>query len=251
MSVPNVLFVAWQDAESRRIVPIARLLRVGGEYEFAYVGAVEQARALGFGPLLAFPDISEVYRSKALPPLLSNRLMPKSRPEFPDYVGQLDLSEETAEPFTVLARSGGRRTTDRLEVFAPLASLGDESEGLFLVRGIRHVPGAEAALEQLAPGAPLRIMADVHNEVNPAALLLRCEEKRLVGFVPDYLANELASAGAQLRSLSLSVVKVNPPPAPVHHRLLCRLRCGNALGDRLFRGEAYRPLSARATVLAA
>ena len=81
MTTRDLLFVAWQDAESRRIVPIGRLLRRDGRYEFAYVNAVSDARALGFEALLTYPDLEEVYESRDLPPLFSNRLLPKRRPE--------------------------------------------------------------------------------------------------------------------------------------------------------------------------
>jgi hypothetical protein len=248
---PNLLFLAWQDAESRRIVPIARLLEQGGRYQFAYINAVVEARALGFEPLLSFPRLDEVYESSELPPLLSNRLMPRGRPEFASYLGELGLSADHAEPFTVLARSGGRRTTDRLEVFAPPAKTERGYEGLFLARGVRHVPGSEEALTELRAGNSLFVMADLQNDANPAALVLRDPGKRLLGYVPDYLANEIATSGTPAASLQVGVERVNLPPAPVHHRLLCRFRLPEDVGDKLFRGESFRSISTQAWATAA
>jgi len=57
MKSPEVLFVAWQEPVSRKILPIARLLKHDGDYEFAYINAVEEATRLGFQPLLTFPDL--------------------------------------------------------------------------------------------------------------------------------------------------------------------------------------------------
>src|SRR5690606_4417967 len=135
------------------------------------------------------------------------------------HLQRLGLSEAEAEPFTILARTAGRKQTDKLEVFAPPQVVNDTAEGLFLVRGLRHIPGAEDAAEQLAEGAALFVMADVQNDVNPAALALRSERRELLGFVPDYLARELANHALPARSLKVQVKRMNPAPAPVHQRL--------------------------------
>jgi hypothetical protein len=251
MTSRELLFIAWQDPQSRRILPIGRLLRQDGGYEFAYVQAVVEAEQFGFEPLLTFPDLDEVYRTREVPPLFSNRLMPKNRPDFANYLGELGLSVDNAEPFTVLSRSGGRRVTDRLEIFAPPTQLGDVHEGVFLLRGVRHVPNSEEALGRVLLQERLFVMADVQNPANPGALALRDEQKHLLGFVPDYLASELNATGAHPSCLSVTALKLNPPPAAVHHRLLCQYQCPKEFGGLLFRGPKYRPVSTRATDVAA
>ncbi len=247
MTPPNLLYVAWQASESRRILPVARLLRTGDGYEFTYIGAVNEARKLGFLPLVTFPELGEVYRCAELPPLFSNRVMSPSRPDFRRHLAEFALSSEDGEPFTVLARSGGRRTTDKLEVFAPPAPLATGAEGLFLARGVRHVAGSEEALQDLVPGATLGVLAEPNNDVNPAALLLQDARGRTLGYVPDYLANELARVGGSPELLQVTVVKVNPAPAPVHHRLLCKYVWTGDSEHRLFAGDEYQPLPAAAT----
>jgi hypothetical protein len=76
-----------------------------------------------------------------------------------------------------------------------------------------------------------------------------------VGYVPDYLANELAEAqdphsppdaappSAEVRAEVLSAERVNHPPAAPIYSVLCRYTCSAALGSRLFRSERYQPLS--------
>lgn len=244
---PQVLFVAWQDERSRKIVPVGRLLRISDGYEFAYIGAVDRARQLGFQPLLTFPEFESVYRSTELPPVFKNRLMSASREDFAAHVARLALRVDEAEPFTVLARSAGRRETDRLEVFAPPQIVGDNAQGLFLARGLRHIPHAEDATEQLTEQARLFVMADVQNDVNPEALGLRNEQCQLLGFVPDYLAHELARTTCPTSLLNVHVLRVNPRPAPVHHRLLCQFEYPHAKAPALFSGVDYEPLSSAAT----
>ena len=94
-------------------------------------------------------------------------------------------------------------------------------------------------------------MADVQNESNGAALLLRTASKHVVGYFPDHLANELHDAHADLATVRATVSRVNPPPAPMLHRLLCHFTCPSELGGQLYRGKRYHPLSARATEFAA
>jgi hypothetical protein len=120
-----------------------------------------------------------------------------------------------------------------------------------LARGVRHLPECEKALESVTPGNQLFVMADVQNESNGAALLLRTASKHVVGYFPDHLANELHDAHADLATVRATVSRVNPPPAPMLHRLLCHFTCPSELGGQLYRGKRYHPLSARATEFAA
>lgn len=221
-------------------------------YEFAYIGAAKRAESQGFRPLVTFPSMESVYRSTQLPPLFSNRLMSASRSDFAEHLSRLALQVDEAEPFTVLARSAGRRETDKLEVFAlprVVARNGVEntSDGVFLARGVRHIPHAEAAVEHLQVNAPLYVMADVQNPFNPNGLALRNESCQLLGYVPDYLAQELAQRQCLPELLRVSVLRTNPHPAPVHHRLLCHFELTHASAQPLFNGPDYQPLSDSAT----
>src|SRR5512137_1142786 len=117
MSQNATLFVGWQDQSSRRWYVVARLersLAADGklEYAFRYVRGAEDAARSGFRPFVAFPDQHEVVRSRVLLPFFGNRVMPSSRPDYLTYLDQLGL-EAPAEELAILARSGGRRTSER------------------------------------------------------------------------------------------------------------------------------------------
>ncbi len=63
MTRPNHLFLSWQCPESRKIMPVGRLLSLGDDsYEFSYIRAAEKAEQIGFGPLVSFPDFGLAYR---------------------------------------------------------------------------------------------------------------------------------------------------------------------------------------------
>jgi hypothetical protein len=251
MKPPTTLFVSWQDEDTRRILPIGRLVRDGNVFEFAYINSALKAQEYGFEPLLSFPELGRVYRSASLPPLFENRVMPRSREDFGAYVEALGLAPEHAEPFSVLARSGGRRATDHLEVFAPPALTGELAEGLFLARGIRHIPNAERVVAtSVRRDDRLVVRADPTNAANKLALALETVGQAMIGYVPDYLAMELGRLQASCTDLVVRVAQVNLDPAPVHHRLLCHFTYPIELGRQLFRGSEYAPIAGDAVIAA-
>lgn len=244
---PRLLFVAWQDPETRRILPVARVIAQEGSYEFAYIRAVEEAEQYGFLSLLSFPERHQVYRSRELLPLLHNRLLQPSRPDYEEYLVELGLDAASAEPFSVLSRSGGRRATDKLEVFAPPVETAEgQLRTIVFARGVRYLEGAEAAIAKLSAGARLEVVAEPDNPHNPKALKLR-HSGAFVGYLPDYLVSELR---CEPSAVSVTVRKLNLPPAPVHHRMLLEITFPSS--DPLpFSGPRYQPLAGDASPFAA
>jgi hypothetical protein len=246
---PPALFVNWQDDGSRRIFPVGRLVNLKSDgYEFAYIAAAREAQEFGFAPFQAFPDLAQVYRARDLPAFFNNRLLQPGRPDYPQYLQELGLESATATPVEILARSGGRRVTDPLEVFAELVPSGDRFEAHFFVRGIRHHAGAEEAVAQLHPRDQLRLKHEPTNEFNRNAHLLICHDGRSVGYVPDYLVDDLKQLSESDDSLRVEVVRVNAAPSPSQQRLLCKLSI-SATAPRPHRGPRFEPISADAVRL--
>ena len=241
------LFVAWQDTAGRGIYPVARL-RVGAEprcYEFRYIRGALQAQTHGFMPFDSFPALDETYVSDELFPFFKNRIMPANRPDYAGYVTELGLAVEVAQPLELLARSGGLRATDRLEIYSAPRSEADACDWHFLVRGIRHLPPiAESRIEKLATGESLFVMRDVQNEHNPKALLLRSEDKVNLGYIPDLLVDDLAGLDMSIDAFKVTVAKVNPSPSPIQHRILCNLQASWPTGHRPFASERFTPIYA-------
>src|SRR5947209_6759948 len=112
------LFLAWRDPETGSWYPVGRLQNLGDRYEFVYTrGALRAQRAAGFCPFPGFPDIGSAYESEELFPLFANRLLARGRAEYADFIEWMSVSESEADPVVLLARSGGQRATDTLEVF--------------------------------------------------------------------------------------------------------------------------------------
>jgi hypothetical protein len=239
------LFVNWQDESSRRIFPVGRLLNLTDDsYEFAYIAAAKEAQQFGFVPFVAFPELGRVYTSSALPAFFKNRVLQPGRPDYPQHLAELGLDSATATPVAILARSGGRRVTDPLEVFAELVPAANEDrfETHFFVRGIRHFAGAEEVVTHLAAGDLLTLQPEPSNAFNPKALLLACHDTRCVGYVPDYLAEDLNQLAVSDPSMQIQVVRVNAAPSPSQQRLLCRLSI-SPTAPRPHRGARFEPIA--------
>jgi len=256
LQLPRVLFVAWQNPNSRAIYPIARMVQVTAapRYEFSYVRGVLDAQREGFVPFRELPDLHEAYRFDDLPPLFTNRIMSASRADFADHLERLALADGTSdapEPVLLLARSEGRKETDSLEITAaPEFELSGRSwiyHGF--VRGVRHLAGAEEAIHSLHAGDLLRIERDGTNAWDARALLVLRRDQELLGFVPHILVEDFGWFLDRGSAVRAEVVRVNRPPAPAHQRVLVAFRVEHQPGFVPMSTRRFEPLAASATPL--
>jgi hypothetical protein len=186
----KTLFLAWEDPGSGSWFPIGRLTFNGKEYQFNYTNGVLEAKLkCGFGPLPSFPDFNKVYTSQKLFPLFSNRVMPRSRPDYPEFVQWLNIPQHEDDPIALLARSGGKRVTDKFEVFpCPEPDENGRYRIHFFAHGLRHLP--KPAIERingLQVGELLYLAHEFQNPHDSSALLLCTEDHWIVGYCPRYL----------------------------------------------------------------
>lgn len=239
------LFVAWRRPDGL-IMPTGRLTQYltaeGPRFRFVYLKLAE--RQEDFTPLPGLPRLHDAYDEPALFPVFANRLMPRDRPDYANFVQQLDLSIE-ADPFEVLARSEGVRATDRVEVFpAPVRAPSGELSTLFFARGIRHLDGANEAVAGLSIGDVLTLERDSENTVNGRAVLMNTRTGQCVGWMPDYLldlVHELHELNGQWPSVTAE--HVNGATTPAHLRLLCRLTAPWPDGYQPLSGPDFQPLA--------
>ena len=239
------LYAAWRNPDGL-IRPVGMLTRLstcdGESYRFVYLKAAEQFD--GFRCLPGLPDLHRAYESERLFPVFRNRLMPRSRPDYGDFVGELDLDMET-DPFEVLVRSEGWRATDRVEVFAqPERAPDGRLTTLFFVRGIRHLDGASQAVSEVRRGDVLELEDEPGNPVNPQAVLVSTRTGRRVGWVPDCLVGTIHELRELGSAVEVVAEHVNPATSPSHMRLLCRLRAPWPEGYEPLTGPEYQPMTA-------
>ncbi|MGD9212290.1 MAG: HIRAN domain-containing protein, partial [Desulfobacteraceae bacterium] len=213
------LYIAWQDQTNRRWLPVGQLTQDGQKFRFSYTkGATCSDR---FRPFGFMKDLEIEYESKELFPLFTNRLMEKSRPEYTEFLKWLNLSKETASPFSILSITGGAKKTDPLELFpCPGPNEKNQYEVNFLSRGIRYLPPEnQQQINKLKPGDRLYLLKDVQNIYDAKALLMRTDDPMsIAGYCPMYFNDDFNRLLNQSETVSVTVIRVNPD-APYQMRL--------------------------------
>lgn len=240
----KALFLACQDKVSHGWSPIARLTKQDGQYHFLYTKGVHKIP--GFVPLGRMVDIGKEYISDDLFPLFSNRILPKSRPEYSEYLNWLGLSYESHSAIEELARTGGLRATDNLELIpCPEPTPDKRYEAYFFCRGLSHFhKESQDRASTLAEGARLFLLRDICNEFDEAALLLRTGDPiSLVGYVPKYYSAEFTRllSAASPDDAKVTVERVNAS-APLQYRVLCKFSAPWPDGFSAYSGEDFMPV---------
>lgn len=218
------LLLIWQKPSTRRFLKVARLAARGDEYRFEYLDAALDPE---FEPLHSFPDLGTIYVTQQLPAFFRNRVMSRKRGSYGQYAHWLGVDASVDAPFEVLARTGGGRATDTFHVVQePQLRPGDRLDLRFFASGLSHVEGALGKLLLVKPGDELSIKRESTNPANPRALLICAEADLAIGWVPDWLLDEVHELWAT-GEVRLSADQVNFD-APWHLKLLCRIEaiCG-------------------------
>lgn len=238
------IFLTWQDPETHRWLPVGQLSKDRDDYRFVYTkGAQSSDRFVPFGRMT---DLHAVYVAKELFPLFSNRLLPKSRPEYRDFLIWLGLDASADDALDLLSKSGGIRATDTLQVF-PCPEPTPENTYVveFFSHGIRHLNESDRErIKQLRPGERVYLLPDIQNAHDPTALLMRTGDPiSLVGYCPRFYSAEFSKLIALVGSdpVDIRVSGVNPT-APLQFRLRCRLTAPRPAGFAACAQDAFEPL---------
>lgn len=239
------VFLAWQDPQTRRWLPVGQLSRDRDDFRFVYTkGAESSERFVPFGRMT---DLHAVYVAKELFPLFSNRLLTKSRPEYRDFLTWLGLDSDPDDALELLSRSGGKRATDELQVFpCPEPTAENTYVVEFFSHGIRHLPEeTRARINKLLPRERLYLMRDIQNPSDDMALMMRTKDPvHNVGYCPRFYSAEFSRlidlAGRD--NVALTVSGINPS-APLQFRLRCRLSAPWPPGFSACAQETFAPLA--------
>lgn len=221
------VFIAVRDYFSRSWIPVARVDHVsenpsGVEYfRLRYTDGA--TRLIGFEGFARMKGLSCEYIYRGVPPILKNRILPRSRPEFSMLASWLGRPADSIDIFDELAVTGGRRGTDSIEVFpCPSVNFDGAYEAVFFTHGIRYVSQLRG---DICPGERVYPALDVQNPQDPFAILLRSDDPiGLIGYVPRYFSRDFRYLIENFpNSVSFEVLKVNPD-APPPFRILCRFR---------------------------
>ena len=239
----NSVFLAWQDPKERNWHTVGKLSQAQELFIFDYTLG---ARSESFIPFSGMEKLDVTYKSDKLFPLFANRLLNPRRPEYKMLLSWLGLSEDERSPLQVLARTGGVKSTDNLQIFPELDLTGQNAIELdFFVHGVRYVSeSARKRIKELKEGDKLLLMNDFQNEADNLALAIRTTgTPEIIGFCPRFLAHGLADLTADKHSeLSLTVARVNQE-APLYYQLMCKLTACSSQTRNLFNSQEFQTIS--------
>ena len=221
----KVLFIAWQDPATRDWIPVGRLARQGGLYMFQYTKGAKRSK--NFEPFGWMRDLNSLYLSEKLFPLFANRILPKSRPEYRDYLRWLGLDATEYDELDLLARSGGVRATDTLEIFpCPAPDKNGMYVGYFFCHGLRYLaPENRARVMSMKSGDRLYLMQDLQNRFDQTALVLRTDDPvSFVGYCPRYYSTAFTQLLKKVdpKRVTVQAERVSLD-APSNLSVLCKL----------------------------
>lgn len=222
------LILAWRNHNSHDWVPVGKLSYSDNNYLFKYTKGAKNLYEEGcFVPFSHMLNLDANYTSEALFPIFMNRLMQKSRPEYNEYLKWLNLTKEDVTPIRELARSGGIRATDDLQLFPYPKPKNGNYEVSFFSHGIRYLPPSYIErLKSLNVGDRLFIMSDIQNLFDLNALVLRTEDPiEIVGYTPRFFSYDFKTLielnGA--KNVVVEVQRINHS-SPSQYRLLCKFK---------------------------
>jgi len=235
-------FVVWQDKETRQWFTVGCLEQIENQYTFRYtVGAKKSPR---FQPFPNMDRLERAYVTRDLFPIFSNRLLPQSRPEHPDFIRWLKLEGQNPQDIVLLARSEGQRETDSITLHAcPEKDATGRYRCIFFSHGLRHgyrPENAEERLKTLQADDRLFPAFDVQNRKDPEAILLRTDDPiQFMGYCPRYLAQDFKKLQRDAKDFRIVVARVNLD-APPRFKLLCEASSSWPEGFSPCSGEDYQ-----------
>jgi hypothetical protein len=190
------LFVIWGALSDRGRHVVGHLARdrVGGPYRFWYEADLSAAFAQGFVLFPTFPEPrveASPYAARYLFATFADRIPSAHRLDRDSVVATWGV-ERPDDQFELLAKSGGLRATDRIELAeyrAPEDPLIKSLE--FRVAGARYVPTELRAT--LAAGDSLRFEREPTNKADPAATIVATTtDGKRAGYVPRQYSRTVA-----------------------------------------------------------
>ncbi|NAW59668.1 HIRAN domain-containing protein, partial [Vibrio sp. V36_P2S2PM302] len=217
------VYLAWQSPDTRDWHVVGALTQISNGYEFHYTKGALSAEK--FVPFSGMENLKKSYVSEELFPLFYNRLLSNRRPEYPKFIQWLGLSEKQATPMNILARSGGLRGTDQLQMFRKIEVKDSGSyEHFFFAHGLSHLTkSAQKRVDSLTVGERLFLCFDCQNTYDENAIIVRTDDPaEIIGYCPRYLAKDISTLFSISDSLTVSVEKI-AKDAPSNYRLMCKV----------------------------
>jgi hypothetical protein len=210
---PYVLWLIWQNIETRQRYHIGNLSSLNGEYTFSYELSGKRRTLFdaindGYKLHLAFRDINKVYKSDRLFDAFARRLPDKRRPDFHELLQSFGLSKDYTD-MDLLRATGGRLATDPYEFVSPIYKYNDHFDFDFYIAGWRYYEG-EKVLQKLKINDEVRFELDLENpkDSKAVAIFTRNSDVKL-GFVPAFYSGFMYDVIKNNGKYSAKIEQVN------------------------------------------
>jgi hypothetical protein len=204
------LFVIWRAPSDGGRHVIGHLTREpsGPPYRFWYEHDLSAASARGFTLFPSFPEHRQEehpFEARYLFATFADRIPSPHRSDGARMLESWGV-KRTDDQFEILAKSGGLRATDRIEVAEYRATDDDLAIPLeFRVAGVKYVP--DEARARLTPGSALRLKREPANPHDPSATIIATtSDGKRAGYVPrqySAMISRLLDAGVTLDAVAV------------------------------------------------
>ncbi len=203
----DYIYLIWKDYKTRKRFIVGELSK-NGRYEFKYkLKDINDAIQNGFEPLIAFPDINEVYENNDIFPAFSSRLPDKRRKDVKEILAKYKL--EKYDAFELLKKSGGKLPTDSLEFIDPIFLDETNIEREFYIAGVRHHECCDeknnSDNSEIEINENLIFKKDSENKHDKYAVKVLNEKNKVVGFIPIFFSKEISEAIDSRRKITCIV----------------------------------------------
>jgi hypothetical protein len=204
----DYIYLVWKDYKTRKRYIIGELSK-NGKYEFKYrTSDVEVAIKNGFEPLVAFPNLQEIYENYDVFPAFSSRLPDKRRKDVKEILAKYKL--EAYDAFELLKKSGGKLPTDSLEFIDPIFL--DEAHIVreFYIAGVRHYEYCDKISKDinidLQINEELKLEKACDNNHDEFAVKVMNKGNKCVGYIPIFFSEAISKAINSNREIKCIVV---------------------------------------------
>ncbi|THE13996.1 DNA-binding protein [Bacillus timonensis] len=215
---PYVLWLIWQNQDTRQRYHVGNLFHEDGKYTFSYElsgkrRTLFEAMESGYKPHLSFRNVEKTYVSDRLFGPFARRLPDKRRPDFNEILKDYGLPRDYTE-MDLLRATGGRLATDPYEFVAPISVLDDHFNFDFFIAGWRYYDG-DTIENQLQVGSKVNFELEPSNkEDNKAVIVLSDSKGHKLGYIPAFYSGFMFDVIRNNDIYEAKIEKVNPYAKP-------------------------------------
>lgn len=212
MSIKNgkdYLYLIWKCESKSKQYIVGQLSKNDG-YEFQYSEDVEEALENGFTPLIAFPDITAVYKNNELFAPFMSRLPDPKRRDIGEILKKYHMEEY--DPYELLKRSGARLPIDNLQFIDPVLDDPMPVKREFYVAGARHYLKCSGNdcnnAIAVTRGDEVFLEKEPDNTKDHNAIKVLNESNEVLGYVPRFYSEAFTGFINSERKISCHVINV-------------------------------------------